>query len=31
MCYICKEKVKNKYLKDKEYRKVKDHCRYRRI
>ena len=23
-CYICKEKFENKYLKDKEYRKVRD-------
>ena len=27
-CYICKEKVKNKYLKDKKYHKVRDHCHY---
>ena len=26
--YICKEKLENKYLKDKKYRKVKDHCQY---
>ena len=25
ICYICKE---NKYLKDKKYRKVRDHCHY---
>ena len=24
-CYICKEKFKNKYLKDKKYRKVRHH------
>ena len=28
ICYICKEKFKNKYLKDKEYRKIRDHCHY---
>ena len=28
MCYICKEKFKNKYLKDKKYRKIRDHCHY---
>ena len=27
-CYICKEKFENKYLKDKKYRKVGDHCHY---
>ena len=26
--YICKEKIENKYLKDKEYHKVRDHCHY---
>ena len=26
--YICKEKFENKYLKDKKYRKVRDHCHY---
>ena len=26
MCYICEEKFENKYLKDKKYRKDKDHC-----
>ena len=26
ICYICKEKIENKYLKDKKYRKVRDHC-----
>ena len=25
MCYICKEKIENKYLKDKKYRKVRGH------
>ena len=25
ICYLCKEKFENKYLKDKEYRKVRDH------
>ena len=28
ICHICKEKSKNKYLKDKKYHKVRDHCRY---
>ena len=28
ICYICKEKVHNKHLKDKEYCKVRDHCHY---
>ena len=28
ICYICKEKLENKYLKDKKYRKVTDHCHY---
>ena len=28
ICYICKEKFENKYLKDKKYRKVRDHCHY---
>ena len=27
-CYICKEKFENKYVKDKKYCKVKDHCHY---
>ena len=26
--HICKEKFENKYLKDKKYRKVRDHCHY---
>ena len=26
--YICKEKIENKYLKDKEYPKVRDNCHY---
>ena len=26
ICYICKEKIENKYLKDKKYRKVRDPC-----
>ena len=28
ICYICKEKFENKYLKDKKCRKVRDHCHY---
>ena len=27
-CYICQEKFENKYLKDKKYCKVRDHCHY---
>ena len=25
---ICKKKIENKYLKDKKYNKVSDHCHY---
>ena len=28
ICYICKEKTENKYVKDKKYCKVRDHCHY---
>ena len=28
ICRICKEKFKNEYVKDKNYQKFKDHCRY---
>ena len=28
ICHVCKEKFKNKYLKVKKYRKVRDHCHY---
>ena len=28
ICYICKEKFENRYLKDKKYRKVADHYHY---
>ena len=28
ICYICKEKFENKYLKDKKCQKVSDHCHY---
>ena len=28
ICYICKKSFENKYLKDKKYRKVRDHCHY---
>ena len=28
-CYIFKESFKNKYVKDKKYRKVRDHGNYR--
>ena len=28
ICNICKEKFENKYLKDKKYREVRDHCHY---
>ena len=26
ICYICKEKFENKYVKQKKYFKVRDHC-----
>ena len=26
--FICKKKFENKYLKNKKYRKVRDHCHY---
>ena len=28
ICYICKARFENKYLKDKKYRKVRDHSHY---
>ena len=28
ICYLSKEKCKNKYLKNKKYCKVRDHCHY---
>ena len=28
LLYLSKKKIKNKYLKDKKYRKVRDHCHY---
>ena len=28
ICYNCKEKFENKYLKDKKCSKVRDHCQY---
>ena len=28
ICYVCKEKFENKYLKDKKYCKVRDYCNY---
>ena len=28
ICYICREKVENKYVKDKKYCKVNNHCHY---
>ena len=27
---ICKKKIENKYLKDKKYNKVRDHCHYKK-
>ena len=30
ICYICKEKFQNRYLKDKKYCKVRDHSHYTR-
>ena len=29
-CYMSKESFKNKYVEDKKYRKLRDHCIYRR-
>ena len=28
ICYICKEKFENNYLKEKKYRKIRDNCHY---
>ena len=28
ICYICKKKLEYKYVKDKKYCKVRDHCHY---
>ena len=28
ICYIYKEDLEDKYIKDKKYRKVTDHCHY---
>ena len=28
ICYICKEKIENEYLKERKYQKVSDHCHY---
>ena len=28
ICYICKEKFKDKYAQDKKYCKITDHCHY---
>ena len=28
ICYICQEKIENKYLKDKKYRKLRVYCHY---
>ena len=28
ICYICKEKFEKKYLEDKKYCKVRDHCHH---
>ena len=28
ICYVCKEKFENKYLRDKKHCKVRDHCHY---
>ena len=28
ICYICKAKFENEYLKDKKYCKVRNHCYY---
>ena len=28
ICHICKENFEKEYLKDKKYRKARDHCHY---
>ena len=28
ICYICNEKFEDKYIKDKKYCKIRDHCYY---
>ena len=28
ICYICQDKLENKYLKNQEYLKFRDHCHY---
>ena len=28
ICYICKEKIKNKYVNNKKYCRIKGHCEY---
>ena len=28
ICYLCKEKFENQYLRDKKYRNVRDHCHF---
>ena len=28
ICYICEQKFENKYVKDRKYHKVRDHCHY---
>ena len=28
ICYICKEKFENEYLKDNKYHKNREHCNY---
>ena len=28
ICYICKKNFENKYVEDKKYCKVRDHCHY---
>ena len=30
ICYVCKEKLENKYVKDKKHYKVRDHSHYPR-
>ena len=30
ICYICKEKFENKYIKNRKYFKDRDHCHYTR-
>ena len=28
LCYICRKQIEDKYVEDKKYQKVRDHCHY---